>query len=316
EGLNRPGLDLRAAYTYLDPKVGTEFSGAVGVTFNTINSFTDYRSGTDLHLEAGVIQHFNLESKVFQQFQIGAGGYFYQQVSPDGGSGDRIGPLIGRVAAVGPIVGGTLLVGETPVTVNARWFHEFDVKNRFAGDSVFLTMSVPLQVYALEIAAANKAQAAARRSANVYKAPPAAPPDRSWTGFYVGANAGGVWSNTDIAWKANPPGFPGSASAIDAAGTGTIKSSGFTGGGQVGFNYQIQHALFGVEADYDYTGLSGRRITAAIPAVGLPDPITETFSSNFLATFRTRVGFASGPWLLYGTAGVASARVHYSDRIE
>jgi hypothetical protein len=70
----------------------------VGVTFNAINSFTDYQSGTDLHPEAGVIQHFNVQSKLFQQFENGAGGYFYQQISPDGGSGDRVGPFIGRVA--------------------------------------------------------------------------------------------------------------------------------------------------------------------------------------------------------------------------
>jgi hypothetical protein len=116
------------------------------------------------------------------------------------------------------------------VTLNARWFHEFDVKNRFEGDWVFLTMSLPLQVYALEIAAAEKARAAAKRFGNVYKAPPVAPADISWTGFYVGGNAGGVWSSTDFTWRANPPGFPGSALAIDAAVTGTIRSSGFTGG--------------------------------------------------------------------------------------
>ncbi len=56
-GLSRPGVDLKAAYTYLDPKVGTEFSGAVGVTVNFINAITDYQSGTEFHAEAALIQH-------------------------------------------------------------------------------------------------------------------------------------------------------------------------------------------------------------------------------------------------------------------
>jgi hypothetical protein len=31
-----------------------------------------------------------------------------------------------------------------PVTIDLRWYHEFEVKNRLEGDSVFLTISVPL----------------------------------------------------------------------------------------------------------------------------------------------------------------------------
>jgi len=177
-------------------------------------------------------------------------------------------------------------------------------------------MSLPLQVYAAEAAAAKKAEAAAaKKSANVYKAPAAAQPDASWTGFYVGANAGGVWSNTDLAWTANPAGFPGDDAAIDAAGTGNIRSAGFTGGGQVGFNYQVQHVLLGLEADYGYTGLSGTRTAVAIPAVGPAEPITESFDSNFLATFRARLGVVNGSWLIYATGGAASARVNYNDSI-
>ena len=155
-GLYRPGVDLKAAYTYLDPKVGTEFSGAVGVTLNGINAITDYQTGTELHVEAAVIQHFKLESKTVEEFQVGVGGYVYQQMTGDGGSGDSVGPFIGRTVALGPIVGYTFKVGETPVTLNARWFHEFDVANRVQGDSGFLTMSLPLQVYAAEAAAAKK----------------------------------------------------------------------------------------------------------------------------------------------------------------
>ena len=35
-----------------------------------------------------------------------------------------------------------------PVTLDLRWYHEFEVKNRLEGDSVFLTVSVPLAITA------------------------------------------------------------------------------------------------------------------------------------------------------------------------
>jgi hypothetical protein len=35
-----------------------------------------------------------------------------------------------------------------PVTVDLRWYSEFEVKNRLEGDSVFLTVSVPLAITA------------------------------------------------------------------------------------------------------------------------------------------------------------------------
>ena len=42
------------------------------------------------------------------------------------------------------------------------------------------------------------------------KAPAYTPPvalSTSWSGFYVGLNAGGVWSDTDMDWRLNPVGF-------------------------------------------------------------------------------------------------------------
>jgi hypothetical protein len=33
-----------------------------------------------------------------------------------------------------------------PVTLDLRWYHEFEVKNRLEGDSVFLTISFPLAI--------------------------------------------------------------------------------------------------------------------------------------------------------------------------
>ncbi len=74
------------------------------------------------------------------------------------------------------------------------------------------------------------------------KAPPApAPiPVFSWTGFYLGANVGGAWSNSTITDNVT-----GASLSTD--------NSGFIGGGQVGFNYQVNNWVFGVEWDIDGT---------------------------------------------------------------
>jgi len=138
-GLHRPSVDLRGAYTYLDPQTGLEISGAVGMTFNYINTATSYRSGSELHFEWDVNEHFA------SGFSLGVGGYVYDQVTGDSGSGNRIGPFEGRVVAVGPLVGYTFKIMEIiPVNLNARWFHEFDVQKRVTGNSIFGTISLPL----------------------------------------------------------------------------------------------------------------------------------------------------------------------------
>ena len=55
---NRWGLDTTGAVTYLDLVSGWEASVAAGLTFNGENDDTDYDSGTEFHLEAGVSKTF------------------------------------------------------------------------------------------------------------------------------------------------------------------------------------------------------------------------------------------------------------------
>ena len=76
-GLNRPALDIKGGYTFLSLETGTEVSAAAGVTFNLRNTETDYQSGTELHLEGALNQHFPFG------LAAGVGGYFYQQITGD-----------------------------------------------------------------------------------------------------------------------------------------------------------------------------------------------------------------------------------------
>ncbi len=137
-GLNRPGFDLKGAYTFLSQQTGTEVSGAVGMTFNLRNTATNYQSGDELHIEAALNQHFPFG------LAVGVGGFYYQQITGDYGSGDRVGPFRGRDAGIGPLLSYTFMVDKQAVTFSGRWLHEFDVKKRVRGDSIFASFSFPL----------------------------------------------------------------------------------------------------------------------------------------------------------------------------
>jgi outer membrane immunogenic protein len=107
----------------------------------------------------------------------------------------------------------------------------------------------------------------------------------NWTGFYAGINAGYGWGTSN--WT-----FP--------AGT-SVKPKGALVGGTLGYNYQVGSLVYGIEGDFDWSGVKGSVAC---------DPVTtcET-SSTWLATFRGRIGYAFDRWLPYFTAGGAYGNV-------
>jgi len=139
------------------------------------------------------------------------------------------------------------------------------------------------------------------------KAVRAAPAAYNWTGFYAGVNVGGVWGSADTVAALNPNNF---AQSIITAGTADLTASGFTGGGQVGYNWQFNNIVTGLEADFNYTGLSTSRSAPTPPFVNQVD---QSFRSRWLATVRGRLGVAWDRTMIYGTGGLAVADVDLSD---
>ncbi len=137
-GLNRPAIDVKGAYTFLSQQTGTEVSGALGMTFNALNTVTNYQSGVELHFEWALNQHFS------SGLATGVGGYFYQQVTNDSGFGDTVGPNRGRAVAIGPLLSYTFKAGAQEVTLTGRWYHEFAVENRVRADAIYGSLSFPL----------------------------------------------------------------------------------------------------------------------------------------------------------------------------
>jgi outer membrane immunogenic protein len=110
------------------------------------------------------------------------------------------------------------------------------------------------------------------------------PPAYSWTGFYGGANLGGGWASS------------------------TQLKNTVTGGGQLGYNWQIGAWVLGGEADIEGMGL--RSSTILTNAAG--NQITSNNAVDYLGTVRGRVGFVWDRWLAYVTGGLAYTNIDRS----
>ena len=150
-------------------------------------------------------------------------------------------------------------------------------------------------------------------------AAPAAPylapvPVFSWTGFYVGVNAGGAFNggrNNNYGTSGFPVGANGNPAVI-FGNTGVSNNGSFTGGAQVGYNWQMNQFVFGVEADIQGIARnSGGGASATAPVAGLAGVVPYAIASNganvgnYFGTVRGRLGFAYDRALFYVTGGLA-----------
>ena len=148
-------------------------------------------------------------------------------------------------------------------------------------------------------------------------APYVAVPVFTWTGFYIGGNAGYAFSDNNRVFTT------GQTAANQAAvGTGArpgnvqLDQEGFTGGGQIGYNQQIGNIVIGIEADAAYTDLQRTRtittFAGAVPGAA-PAVRDNIFRQDlaFLGTVRGRIGYAFDRLLVYGTGGFAYGDVDY-----
>jgi outer membrane immunogenic protein len=130
-----------------------------------------------------------------------------------------------------------------------------------------------------------------RKEAPVYIAPA---PVFSWTGFYVGAEFGGQWGNNSTSLVNN---YTGNT----LLSTGGYNTSGVVGGGLIGYNYQINQFVLGIEGDLTGSSNQGRyTVTDAFGFTG-----SQNSQYGFGAGIRGRLGFALDHTLIYATGGWA-----------
>ena len=122
------------------------------------------------------------------------------------------------------------------------------------------------------------------------KAPAYAAPLYNWTGFYIGAHAGGAFSSDNN---------------FSGLGTGNNGNGRFVGGLQAGGDWQFApNWLIGVEGQYSWLGNNQLNAT-------FPSGLVYRNDQRAIASITGRIGYTWGPGLVYVKGGYA-----YSDNKE
>jgi outer membrane immunogenic protein len=159
-------------------------------------------------------------------------------------------------------------------------------------------------------------------------------PVYDWTGFYAGVNVGYSWGNSSSTLTLTDP---ATGTVLNSAAT-RFHMDGVIGGGQIGYNWQRERWVFGLEADIQASGQAGNGGatcaggTAAVlnsacaighigdttpfnvPAFPVVSNLAE--SLDWFGTVRGRIGGLIDPKvLLYATGGLAYGEVGVSNTV-
>jgi outer membrane immunogenic protein len=169
-------------------------------------------------------------------------------------------------------------------------------------------------LWAIWVAVAGVAPAlAADLPAHGWSKAPAADTAYNWGGWYVGGNAGGAWGRADTSSAFVNGTAPIANQQAAAAAAPRLDAGGFSGGGQLGYNHQIDRWLFGVEVDANYVGLSARNsVSGPLPVGSSRFTTTNSVTTDWLVTLRPRVGYVVDRTLFYATGGLALTDVKLS----
>ena len=145
------------------------------------------------------------------------------------------------------------------------------------------------------------------------KAPAA--PAYQWGGCYLGVNVGGGTSGTNFGSTVDPGTYlaAGDAATVGGSGGGSANADGILGGGQAGCNFQSGTLVYGLEGDFDYFHSDPQfNNNTTTLANGNAFSISQSLTTNFLATVRPRIGIAADRNLAYITGGAAFTNVSYT----
>jgi outer membrane immunogenic protein len=164
--------------------------------------------------------------------------------------------------------------------------------------------------FAISLAVAGAAGASAA-DLPIKARPMAAEAVYSWSGFYIGGNAGGSFGER-VATDAMPD-FAAPTFATEAATSSTLATdrgngTSFIGGFQIGYNWQVSSQyVLGIETDIQGLTVANRTISSPVPLFPNETIFSTTNSApTYLGTVRGRAGFLASPaLLLYATGGLA-----------
>ena len=129
-----------------------------------------------------------------------------------------------------------------------------------------------------------------------------APPPCTWTGFYIGGQAG--FGGGDVSWKDTDFG--------DKEFIAHQEPSGVILGGQLGYNRQFgQYLVLGLEGEFAYSDISSGQLSS--PNGDNDEQDTVHIRNNWTGNIGMRIGFTSmnNRLLVYGKGGAAFERWEY-----
>jgi outer membrane immunogenic protein len=118
----------------------------------------------------------------------------------------------------------------------------------------------------------------------------------SWSGFYLGGQAGGAWVRASET-------FINDAGTIDPLSFNNASS--FIGGGHAGLQGQWGSWVLGVEGTYNWVNLH-----QTVPSINPGFPRVRSISIDDTASVVGKAGYSGGPWLVYVKGGWADLNIH------
>jgi len=173
----------------------------------------------------------------------------------------------------------------------------FLMKKILVGTAALLAFGMAAPASAADLAARPYAKAPAPMMAAIY----------DWSGFYIGINGGGGWS--EKCWDLINDGL----GPIAPTREGCHDATGGTVGGQIGYRWQASSWVFGLEAQGNWADFKGSNTSLVfLPGLGL-DLRDNRIQSRIDAfgLFTGQIGYAFNNALLYVKGGAAVTNDHY-----
>lgn len=107
----------------------------------------------------------------------------------------------------------------------------------------------------------------------------------------------------------------GFAVPANAFGSNAASASSWVAGAHAGYNWQQGATVFGFETDFQGTHLNSSMsggLTSSPPPAPPGSFASTTATLDYYGTLRGRLGFTTGQWLFFGTAGAAYGNVDLS----
>jgi outer membrane immunogenic protein len=138
----------------------------------------------------------------------------------------------------------------------------------------------------------------------------------NWSGFYIGGFGGYKFSNVDVDFDLRSSVAPAVIDHLNSVGSRDLDNDGAELGGLLGYNWQFNCWVLGLEADagYLWARKSSSSGTFLEPVSGHFFSFETSFKTRYLATLAPRIGCAFGRFLPYVTGGLAVGDLDFSQR--